>query len=79
MRARSEEHPALHDRGMSRGSHLSGSPAEYTKSPLSRFWAAAEDSRADASEKIALIREQHLREKQPFAGMRWRRRKGNGS
>ena len=67
MRVRSETHPALHDRGLSRGSHLSGSPAEYTKSPLARFWAAAEDSRADAQETIALIREQRMSAKKPAA------------
>jgi len=59
MRVRGETHPVLSDRGLSRGANLSGSPREYTASPLARFWASAEDSRADASEKIADIREQH--------------------
>jgi hypothetical protein len=59
MRVRSETHPALHNRSFSRGANLAGSPRDYTQSPLARFWAAADDSRADAQEKIAQIREQH--------------------
>ncbi len=49
----------LNDRSLSRGSTLAGSPREYAASPLTRFWASADDSRADASEKIAELREQN--------------------
>ena len=69
MRVRGEKHPVLNDLGLSRGANLSGSPREYAASPLARFWASAEDSRADASGKIAEIREQHRAVKKPAA---WR-------
>jgi hypothetical protein len=59
MRIRSQARPALNDRSLRRGTTLAGSPREYADSPLARFWASAEDSRADASEKIAEIREQN--------------------
>jgi hypothetical protein len=76
MRVRVETRPALHDRGLRRDVHLAGSPREYTESPLARFWATAEDSRADAQEKIALIREQHRASKKPAVWSLSRLRRG---
>jgi len=67
MRIRGQARPVLNDRSLGRGSSLAGSPREYTESPLARFWASADDSRADASEKIAEIREQNRAAKRPAA------------
>jgi hypothetical protein len=67
MRVKGETHPVQNDRGLIRGANLSGSPREYAASPLTRFWAKAEDSRADASEAIAQIREQNKAAKKPAA------------
>jgi len=67
MRIRGQARPVLNDRSLGRGSSLAGSPREYTESPLARFWASADDSRADASEKIAEMREQNRAAKKSAA------------
>lgn len=67
MRVRGETHPVLNDRGLSRNANLAGSPREYAESPLARFWASAENSRADAFEKIAELREQNRAAKKSAA------------
>jgi hypothetical protein len=66
-----EKRHALVDPWLRRNVHYPGSAPEYPESPLSRFWKAAEDSRADAAAKIAEIRELRREATKASGGHHW--------
>jgi hypothetical protein len=66
-----EKRPAMVDPWLRRNVHYPGSAPEYAESPIARFWAKAADSRADAAEKIAHLREVRREAKEGSAGHHW--------